>query len=74
MRVFKFLLILVAVLALLVGGFLFTLKRADLSQYRVLLQNFVAAETGRAGTRIHQSFDYGNIGMSMFAFGGQGLF
>ncbi|MGD9342010.1 MAG: AsmA family protein, partial [Chromatiales bacterium] len=34
-------------LALLAGGFIVVLKTSDLSQYRVPLQNFVAAETGR---------------------------
>ena len=53
---------------------IFQQAHPTLEHYAPLVVSWSAAETGRAGTRIHQSFDYGNIGMSMFAFGGQGLF
>ncbi len=56
MRILRFLLITAMFLALLAGGFLLVLKNSDLSQYRVPLQNFVAAETGRS-LRIDGDFE-----------------
>ena len=56
MRTLKVLLITAILLALLAGGFFVVLKTSDLSQYRVPLQNFVQAETGRS-LRIDGDFE-----------------
>jgi 4,5-DOPA dioxygenase extradiol len=41
-----------------------------LEHYAPLLVAWAAAGTEQAGRRIHHSFDYANLGMSFFAFGG----
>jgi 4,5-DOPA dioxygenase extradiol len=43
-----------------------------LEHYTPLIIAWSAAGVTTPGVRIHYSFDYGNIGMSMFAFGGEG--
>jgi 4,5-DOPA dioxygenase extradiol len=47
----------------------FQYAHPTLEHYAPLIAAWAAGESDRAGRRIHHSFDYGNLGMSFFAFG-----